>query len=81
MVDVAAGPVLDSDVLIDYLRGRGPGRELIAGLLEPRAFRVTAISALELSLGRAYARTQRRSMRSSLPLAYRLTARLAYAPE
>lgn len=52
---MAAGPILDSDVLIDYLRGRGPGRDLIARLRDSLAFRVTAVSALELALGRSYA--------------------------
>jgi tRNA(fMet)-specific endonuclease VapC len=56
MVDVAASPILDSDVLIDYLRGRGPGHALITRLRESLAFRVTAISALELALGRSYVR-------------------------
>jgi tRNA(fMet)-specific endonuclease VapC len=48
-------PVLDSDVLIDYLRGRGPGNELLGALATTLAYQVTAISAFELALGRSYA--------------------------
>ncbi len=53
---MAARPVLDSDVLIDYLRGVGPGHELLRALRGSLAYRVTAISAFELALGRSYAR-------------------------
>jgi tRNA(fMet)-specific endonuclease VapC len=52
----AASPVLDSDVLIDYLRGDGPGRELVAALRATLAYRVTAVTALELALGASYER-------------------------
>ncbi len=52
---MAARPVLDSDVLIDYLRGAGPGHELMCALRGSLAYRVTAISAFELALGRSYA--------------------------
>jgi tRNA(fMet)-specific endonuclease VapC len=53
---VADRPVLDTDILIDYLRGAGPGLELVRSLREGLAYRVTAIAAFELSLGRPYAR-------------------------
>ena len=49
-----AGPVLDSDVLIDYLRGAGPGRDLVRNLAQGAGYRVTAVTAFELSLGRTY---------------------------
>ena len=49
-------PVLDSDVLIDHLRDAGPGRELVDNLAATSAFRITAVTAFELALGRAYAR-------------------------
>jgi tRNA(fMet)-specific endonuclease VapC len=49
-----AGPVLDSDVLIDYLRGVGPGRDLVRSLIRGAGYRVTAVTAFELSLGRSY---------------------------
>jgi tRNA(fMet)-specific endonuclease VapC len=54
MGDMAGGRVLDSDVLIDYLRGAGPGRELVRALAGGAGYRVTAITAFELALGRAY---------------------------
>lgn len=46
-------PVVDTDVLIDYLRGRGPGADLL-GRLGPRGYAVTAISAFELALGASH---------------------------
>ena len=53
---MAAAPVLDSDILIDYLRGVDPGRQVVREVRAARAFRVTAVSAFELALGRGYAR-------------------------
>jgi len=52
---LASRPVLDSDVLIDYLRGEGPGRDLIRSLARASGYRVTAVTAFELALGRSYA--------------------------
>jgi tRNA(fMet)-specific endonuclease VapC len=50
-----AGPaVLDSDVLIDYLRGTGPGRDLVRALVRGPGYRVTALTAFELALGSSY---------------------------
>lgn len=54
-----AGAVLDSDVLIDYLRGAGPGRDLIPALVRSGGYRVTAVTAFELSLGVSYRRNPR----------------------
>jgi tRNA(fMet)-specific endonuclease VapC len=51
---LAGGPVLDSDVLIDYLRGAGPGRDLVRSLIQGVGYRVTAVTAFELALGRSY---------------------------
>jgi tRNA(fMet)-specific endonuclease VapC len=51
---VAGQPVLDSDVLIDYLRGAGPGRDLVRDLARGGGYRVTAVTAFELALGRSY---------------------------
>jgi predicted nucleic acid-binding protein len=56
MGNVEAAPVLDSDVLIDYLRDAGPGRDLVRRIRATGAYRVTSITAFELALGRAYAR-------------------------
>jgi predicted nucleic acid-binding protein len=53
--DLAVRPVLDTDVLIDYLRANGPGRDLVKALAGALGYRVTAISAFELALGRSYA--------------------------
>jgi tRNA(fMet)-specific endonuclease VapC len=54
MGNLASGPVLDSDILIDYLRGVGPGRDLVRALIHGVGYRVTAITAFELALGRSY---------------------------
>jgi tRNA(fMet)-specific endonuclease VapC len=51
--DVAERPIVDTDVLVDYLRGRGPGAELLARLGRG-GYRVTAVSAFELALGAAH---------------------------
>jgi tRNA(fMet)-specific endonuclease VapC len=51
---MAGGPVLDSDVLIDYLRGAGPGCDLVRTLIQGAGYRVTAVTAFELALGRSY---------------------------
>lgn len=53
---MADRPVLDSDVLIDYLRGRGPGRDLLVRLRGSLDYLVTAVTAFELCLGRSYSR-------------------------
>jgi tRNA(fMet)-specific endonuclease VapC len=52
-------PVLDSDVLIDYLRGAGPGRDLLRDLARGAGYRVTAVTAFELALGRSYRKNPR----------------------
>jgi tRNA(fMet)-specific endonuclease VapC len=46
-------PVVDTDILIDYLRGRGPGAELLSEL-GPGRYLVTAVSAFELALGSSH---------------------------
>lgn len=48
--------VADSDVLIDFLRGRGEGARRVALELETRSFATTAITAFEIRSG---ARTPR----------------------
>jgi tRNA(fMet)-specific endonuclease VapC len=52
--DVAIPMTLDSDVLVDYLRGAGPGRDLVRALIRGTGYRVTAVTAFELALGRSY---------------------------
>jgi tRNA(fMet)-specific endonuclease VapC len=59
MGDMGVSPVLDSDVLIDFLRGRGAGNELMRELAPSLGFRVTAVTAFELALGQGYARDPR----------------------
>ncbi len=56
---MAGGPVLDSDILIDYLRGAGPGRDLLRSLSDGSGYRVTAVTAFELALGRSYRQNPR----------------------
>jgi tRNA(fMet)-specific endonuclease VapC len=56
---VASRTVLDSDVLIDYLRGAGPGRDLVRALIGGAGYRVSAVTAFELALGRSYRRNPR----------------------
>lgn len=53
MVDLANVPVVDTDILIDYLRGQGPGAELLSEL-GPGRYLVTAVSAFELALGSSH---------------------------
>lgn len=48
-------PVLDTDVLIDYLRGSGPGVDLVARLGR-RGYAITAITTFELALGTSHRR-------------------------
>jgi tRNA(fMet)-specific endonuclease VapC len=55
MGELAVRPVLDTDVLVDYLRGKGPGRGLIESLAASLGYRVTAVTAFELALARSYA--------------------------
>ena len=43
--------VADSDVLIDFLRGKGPGAKRVALELTTRSFATTAITAFELRAG------------------------------
>lgn len=63
MAELANRPVLDSDVLIDYLRGAGPGAELVAALRSDLAYCTTAITAFELALGRSTSTIRARSRR------------------
>lgn len=53
--------VADSDILIDFLRGRGEGARRVAIELETRSFGTTAITAFEIRSGARTAR-QRRSV-------------------
>jgi tRNA(fMet)-specific endonuclease VapC len=55
MGELAVRPVLHTDVLVDHLRGRGPGRDLIQSHAGSLGYRVTAVTAFELALARSYA--------------------------
>jgi tRNA(fMet)-specific endonuclease VapC len=43
--------VVDTDLIIDFLRGRGPGVELVRELIVGHRLRVTAVTAFELRVG------------------------------
>ena len=43
--------VIDTDIVIDFLRGRGPGAHLTRRLIIERRLRVTAITGFELRVG------------------------------
>jgi tRNA(fMet)-specific endonuclease VapC len=53
--------IADSDVLIDFLRGRGEGARRVALELETRSFATTAITAFEIRSG-AHSTKQRKSV-------------------
>jgi tRNA(fMet)-specific endonuclease VapC len=43
--------VVDTDLVIDFLRGKGPGSPLVRQLIISHRLRVTAITAFELRVG------------------------------
>jgi tRNA(fMet)-specific endonuclease VapC len=43
--------VVDTDLLIDFLRGKGPGAPIVRELIISHRLRVTAITAFELRVG------------------------------
>ncbi len=43
--------VVDTDLVIDFLRGKGPGVRLVRELIVSHRLRVTAITAFELRVG------------------------------
>lgn len=51
--------VADTDVLIDYLRGRGPGARRVEVELQTRSFGTTAVTAFELRSGARTAKQKR----------------------
>jgi len=48
---VASLVVVDTDLVIDFLRGKGPGAPLVRDLIASHRLRVTAITAFELRVG------------------------------
>jgi tRNA(fMet)-specific endonuclease VapC len=47
--------IVDSDLVIDFLRGRGPGAALVRELLAAGRLRLTAVTAFELRVGADFA--------------------------
>lgn len=43
--------VVDTDLVVDFLRGKGPGAQLVRELVARHRLRVTAITAFELRVG------------------------------
>lgn len=48
--------VADTDVVIDFLRGRGPGAGVVRSLISERRLRLTVLTAYELAIGTDFAR-------------------------
>jgi len=48
---VAGLVVVDTGLVIDFLRGKGPGNALVRDLIAGHRFRVTAVTAFELRVG------------------------------
>jgi tRNA(fMet)-specific endonuclease VapC len=48
---VAGSVVVDTDLLIDFLRGRGEGVGVVRNLVRQRRMRLTAVSGFELRVG------------------------------
>lgn len=46
--------VADTDILIDFLRGKGDGVAVVRDLLGDRRLRLTAVTAFELRVGTAF---------------------------
>ena len=68
--------IADSDVLIDFLRGRGEGARRVAIELETRSFGTTAITAFEIRSG---ARTARQ--KKSVDTLFEAMTILSFGPE
>lgn len=55
--------VVDTDLVIDFLSGKGPGSQLVPGLIAERRFTVTAVTAFELRVGTDFHRRHEHIMR------------------
>ena len=64
--------IVDTDLVIDFLRGSGPGAELVEDSLRSGVLRFSAITAFELRLGADFLRRRRQIealfARRTLPL-------------
>jgi tRNA(fMet)-specific endonuclease VapC len=65
LVHVAdARVVIDTDLVVDFLRGHDPGRSFVRSAIRSRRARFTTVSAFELRLGRDF--EERRDRLASL---------------
>lgn len=55
--------VADTDLIIDFLRGRGPGAKLTRELLVDRRLRLTAVTGFELRVGADFLDRRERILR------------------
>lgn len=51
--------IVDTDLVIDFLRGSGPGADLVEASLRSRELRLSAVTAFELRLGTDFLRRRR----------------------
>lgn len=51
--------IADTDLVIDFLRGKGPGADLVTAAMTDGALRLTAVTAFELRTGAAFPRQRR----------------------
>jgi tRNA(fMet)-specific endonuclease VapC len=76
---VASLVVADTDVLVDFFRGRGPGVELVRSLIVESRLRLTAVTVFELRVGTDFLDRRDRIMRicrsRTLPLDLRSALR------
>lgn len=55
MGDVADGPVVaDTDLVVDFFRGSGPGADAVERWLRDGVLRLTAVTAYELRIGTSF---------------------------
>lgn len=51
--------IADTDLVIDFLRGTGPGADLVTTAMTDGVLRLTAVTAFELRIGAAFPRQRR----------------------
>jgi tRNA(fMet)-specific endonuclease VapC len=60
---VAGSVAVDTDLLIDFLRGKGPGVHVVRALLAQQRLRLTAVTGFELRVGADFLDRQQHIMR------------------
>ncbi|HET7385147.1 MAG TPA: type II toxin-antitoxin system VapC family toxin [Nocardioidaceae bacterium] len=55
--------VVDTDLVVDYLRGKGPGVAMVRRLLTEHRLRLTAVTGFELRVGTDFLERRREIMR------------------